>query len=321
MKNLNEEINRIKTLMGILTEDTEDKIAVLLDGTSSAGKSYTAQTLKAVPFHEATDPNQWVVIDSDHFSGMDNDGEKRRLKLDHPNIRDWAKGFESGIVSGLYRKGNPENCIKDLEQSAKKEGKEVNPSDVEKCKNIPENPYENEYIEGTDSRLWYMAQEFKTGPWKKVIFDDIGNDIEKYVPNIKHKILIHSPIDIMLGNIGKRNKSKDKDHHRDPRIPLNQYLNKYEATTSKPDESIGDPTTEPVTKVGLKTLLMDKMFDAYPKYNEEYIDKFINDLGIKDDNTKYWIKVKDNYLSDDQVLINVGSDRQTYIDKIKEKIS
>jgi len=321
MKNLNEEINRIKTLMGILTEDTEDKIAVLLDGTSSAGKSYTAQTLKAVPFHEATDPNQWVVIDSDHFSGADNDGEKRRLKLDHPNIRDWAKGFESGIVSGLYRNGNPENCIKDLEQSAKKEGKEVNPSDVEKCKNIPENPYENEYIEGTDPRLWYMAQEFKTGPWKKVIFDDIGNDIEKYVPNIKHKILIHSPIDIMLANIGKRNKSKDKDHHRDPRTPLNQYLNKYEATTSKPDESIGDPTNEPVTKGGLKTLLMDKMVDKYPDYNEEYIDNFINDLGIKDDSTKYWIKVKDNYLSDDQLLINVGSDQQTYIDKIKEKIS
>ena len=321
MKNLNEEIGRIKSLMGILTEDTEDKIAVLLDGTSSAGKSYTAKTLKAVPFHEATDPNQWVVIDSDHFSGTDNDVEKRRLKLDHPNIRDWAKGFEAGIVSGLYRKGNPENCIKDLEQSAKKEGKEVNPSDVEKCKNIPENPYETEYIEGTDSRLWYMAQEFKTGPWKKVIFDDIGNDIEKYVPNIKHKILIHSPIDIMLANIGKRNKSKDKDHHRDPRTPLNQYLNKYEATTSKPDESIGDPTNEPVTKGGLKTLLMDKMVDKYPDYNEEYIDNFINDLGIKDDSTKYWIKVKDNYLSDDQLLINVGSDQQTYIDKIKEKIS
>jgi hypothetical protein len=319
-RKLNEEINRIKSLMGILTEDTEDKIAVLLDGTSSAGKSYTAKALKAVEFHKATDPNQWVVIDSDHFSGMKKDSEERRLKLDHPNIKNWAKGFDSGIVSGLYRKGNPENCIKDLEQSAKKEGKEVNPSDVEKCKNIPENPYENEYIEGTDSRLWYMAQEFKTGPWKKVIFDDISNDIGKYVPNIKHKVLIHSPIYIMLANVGERNKSDDTDHHRDPRIPLDQYLKKYEATTSKPDETIGDPTTE-ITKGELKTFLMDKMVDTYPKYNEEYIDKFINDLGIKDDNTKYWIKVKDNYLSDDQLLINVGKDQQTYIDKIKEKIS
>ena len=293
MKNLNEEIGRIKSLMGILTEDTEDKIAVLLDGTSSAGKSYTAQTLKAVPFHEATDPNQWVVIDSDHFSGVNNEGEERRLKLDTPDIRDWAKGKEYGIVSSIYRKDG---------------------------KDVPKNPYEDEYIEGTDPRLWYMAQEFKTGPWKKVIFDDIGNDIRKYVPNIKHKILIHSPIYIMLSNVGERNKSDDKNHHRDPRTPLNQYLEKYESTTSKPDESIGDPTTE-ITKGGLKTLLMDKMVDTYPDYNEEYIDNFINDLGIKDDSTKYWIKVKDNYLSDNQVLINVGSNQQTYIDKIKEKIS
>ena len=49
MKNLNEEIGRIKSLMGILTEDTEDKIAVLIDGTSSAGKSMTAKLLDAVP--------------------------------------------------------------------------------------------------------------------------------------------------------------------------------------------------------------------------------------------------------------------------------
>lgn len=289
MKNLNEEINRIKSLMGILTEDTEDKIAVLLDGTSSAGKSYTAKVLKAVEFHEATDPNQWVVIDSDHFTGdAGSEGEKRRLKLDHSNIRDWARGKEYGIVSGLYRRDG---------------------------KDVPENPYEDEYIEGTDPRLWYMAQEFKTGPWKKVIFDDIGNDIGKYVPNIKHKILIHSPIYIMLGNVAERNKSKNKDHHRDPRTPLDQYLKKYEATTSKPDETIGDPTTE-ITKGELKTFLMDKMVDTYPDYNEEYIDKFINDLGIRDGNTKYWIKVKDGYLSN-QVLINVGKDQQNYIDKIK----
>jgi hypothetical protein len=290
MKNLNEQVNRMKSLMGLITEDTEGKIAVLLDGTSSAGKSYTAKELKAVEFYKATDPNQWVVIDSDHFSGMNNDGEKRRLKLDHPNIRDWAEGNDSGIVSGLYRKDG---------------------------KDVPENPYEDEYIEGTDPRLWYMAQEFKTGPWKKVIFDDIGNDIGKYVPNIKHKLLIHSPIYIMLGNVGERNKSDDKDHHRDPRTPLDQYLEKYEATTSMPDETIGDPTTVE-TKGGLKTLLMDKMVDTYPDYNEEYIDRFIDDLGIKDDNTKYWIKVKDGYLSDDQVLINVGSDQQTYIVDIKK---
>ena len=319
MKTLNEEIKRMKSLMGLITEDTEGKIAVLLDGTSSAGKSYTAKALKAVEFYKATDPNEWVVIDSDHFSGLNNDGEKRRLKLDHPNIKNWAKDFDSGIVSGLYRKGGSENCIKDLEQAAKKEGREVNPSDVEKCKNIPENPYEDEYIEGTDPRLWYMAQEFKTGPWKKVIFDDIGNNIEKYVPNIKHKLLIHSPIYVMLGNIKSRNdkavKQNDESLSRNPKDVLKQYLKKYEATTSKPEPTVGDPTTV-ITRKGLKTDLMDAMTEKYPEYDEQYIDGFINDLGVKDDNTKYWIKVKDGYLSN-QVLINVGRDQQTYIDKIK----
>ena len=133
MRTLNEQVHRIKSLMGILTEDTEDKIAILFDGTSSAGKSYTAKQLNAVPFHKATDPNEWVVIDSDHFSGMGNDEEKRRLKLDHPNIRDWAKDFESGIVSGLYKKGGVENCTSDicrapagaLQISGRKEGKSV----------------------------------------------------------------------------------------------------------------------------------------------------------------------------------------------------
>ena len=64
---------------------------------------------------------------------------------------------------------------------------------------------------------------------------------------------------------------------------------------------------------------MDAMTDNYPDYDEEYIDGFIDDLGVKDDNATHWIKVKDNYLSDDQVLINVGDDQQTYITDIKEK--
>ena len=273
-------------------QNTDEKTAVLFDGTSSAGKSYTAKQLNAVPFYMSTDKDEWVVIDSDHFSGVGNDGEERRLKLDHPNIRDWAKDNDQGIVSGLYRKDG---------------------------KNIPENPYESEYIDGTDPRLWYMSQEFKTGGWKKVIFDDIGNGIEKYVDTINHKLLIHSPIYIMLGNIGSRNTSEDTNHHRNPKDVLEQYLQKYVSTTSKPNKTEGDPTTE-ITKEGLKTLLMDKLVDTYPDYNEEYIDGFIKDLGVTTDNVKYWVKVKDGYLLDDQLLINVGDDQQTYINTIGDKL-
>ena len=247
--------------------ENQDKIAVLIDGTSSSGKSVAAQLLKSVPFFKTTDKNQWVQIDSDMFVGMDNDGEKRRLKLDHPNIRDWAEGNDAGIVSGLYRK----------------EGED-----------LPENPYEKEYIEGTDPRAWYMAQEYKVGGWKKVIFDDVSDDILKYVPNIKH-VLLHAPIEILLQNIQAR-KSKDP---RDIDKVLDQYLEKYEATTSKPSEEEGDPNN-PLTKEKLKNLLS--------KYTEdqEYINKFIKELGITGD-SNYYIKAK-NIDPNKTIIINVDKE-------------
>ena len=68
--------------------------------------------------------------------GEGKEGEERRLKLDHPNIRQWAKENEdAGVLSGEYRKDG---------------------------KDVPENPYEKEYIKGTDPKLWYVAQEIKT---------------------------------------------------------------------------------------------------------------------------------------------------------------
>ena len=162
-----------------------------------------------------------------------------------------------------------------------------------------------------------MAQEYKTGPWKKVIFDDIGNDIIKYLPEIKHKLLIHAPLYVLMRNIGGRNKDENIKNHRDPTGVLNQYKEKYEATTSEPDESVGDPTTE-ITRNSLKSLLMGVMNEnEFPEYTEEYIDDFISKLGIKDD-SKYWIKVKNNYLSDDQQLINVDDKQKVYLDKIKQ---
>jgi hypothetical protein len=266
MDDLNEKENMIK-LKDILKEITQNKTAILIDGTSSSGKSVAAQLLKSVPFYKATDPNQWVQIDSDMFVGMGNDGEKRRLKLDHPNIRDWAEGNDAGIVSGLYRKDGED---------------------------LPENPYEKEYIEGTDPRAWYMAQEYKVGGWKKVIFDDVSDDILKYVPNVKH-VLLHAPIEILLQNIQAR-KSKDP---RDIDKVLDQYLEKYEATTSKPSEEEGDPNN-PLTKEKLTNLLS--------KYTEdqEYINKFIKELGITGD-SNYYIKAK-NIDPNKTIIINVDKE-------------
>jgi hypothetical protein len=252
-------------LIDLLKEVTQNKTAILIDGTSSAGKSMAAQLLKAVPFYKATNPDQWIQIDSDMFSGFDNDEEERRLKLDHPNVRKWAKGNEYGMTTILFRR----------------DGKEA-----------PENPYEktNPY-KGGDVRAWYMAQEYKTGPWKKVIFDSINDDILKYVPDVKH-VLLHAPIPILLSNITAR---KEKD----PRaidLVLNQYLEKYEATTSKPSENIGDPNTV-LTKSRLEELLSQYTTD------QKYIDDFIKKLGITG-NGNYYIKAK-NIDPNKTVLINV----------------
>lgn len=265
--------------MGLITEQNQNKIAVLIDGTSSAGKSQTAKMLNAIPYYESNDPNRWVVIDSDHFVGFNNDGEKRRLELDHPNIRSWAQGNEVGMTSGIYRKDGVEN--------------------------IPENPYEDQYL-GGDIRAWYMAQVFKTGPWKKVIFDDVSNTVKKYVPEVKD-VLLHAPIYILLQNVGERNVKGDT---RKPEMVLKQYLEKYEATKERPSENTGDPSTI-LTKKGLQGLLSKSISD------KTFIDSFISQLGITDDG-EYYIKVKDDYLSPDTQLINVDSERTVYLDKFKE---
>ena len=279
--------------MGLLVEQTNDKSVILLDGTSSAGKSYLLKQMNAVPYYESNDPNQWVVIASDDFSGTGEEGregEERRLKLDHPNIRQWAKENEdAGIVSGVYRENGA---------------------------TVPQNPFEKEYHKGTDARLWYVAQEIKTGPWKKIFVDTVDNQLTKYLPNVNFKqILLHTPIYLLVENVSKRNEIAKTDPNfqydsRDIEMVLEQYLEKYYATKEKPSESVGDPTTI-LTKKGLQGLL------SKSTSNKKFIDEFISKLGIVDDG-EYYIKVKENYLTPKTQLINADSQRTVYLDKFKD---
>jgi hypothetical protein len=294
--NLQENIQRIREMMGLLTEENQDKSIVLLDGTSSAGKSHTLKHLKAVPYYEANDPNQWVVIATDDFSGTGDgegkEGEERRLKLDHPNIRKWAKENEdAGIVSGNYRKDG---------------------------KNVPENPYESEYIQGTDPRLWYVAQEIKTGPWKKIAIDDIGKGILQYLPGVKLKyILLHTPLYVLLKNVYERNERAKNDENfknddRDVKMVLDQYAEKYEATKTKPDINEGDPTTI-LTKGGVTDLLQKNGM------SNEGITDFLNKINLTDDGD-YYIKVRDSYMTPETQLINVDSERTIYLKDIDKAL-
>jgi hypothetical protein len=294
--NLQEQISRIQSMMGLLTEEEQDKSIVLLDGTSSAGKSHTLKHLNAVPYYEANDPNQWVVIATDDFSGTGDEGregEERRLKLDHPNIRQWAKENEdAGIVSGIYRK--------------------------EGMKDMPENPYESEYIKGTDPRLWYVAQEIKTGPWKKIVIDDIGKGILQYLPGVKLKyVLLHTPLYVLLKNVYERNERSKNDENfkydnRDVKMVLDQYAEKYEATKTKPDINEGDPTTV-LTKGGVTDLLQKNGM------SDDGIIEFLSKINLTDDGD-YYIKVRDSYMTPETQLINVDSERTVYLKDIDKAL-
>ena len=304
-RNLNEQIHRMKQMMGLLTEEVQEKEIVLIDGTSSAGKSKTAEILKAVPFYKSTNPNQWVQIDSDHFGANDTQSIENRIKYDHagdgPNKN---AGEEFHKEMAQVRKGQ---FFDDGKTKAGDRGMTT--------VGFPKHPHNKDVIVGTDSRNWYMAQEIKYGGHNKIIIDDIGNGILKYLPNEKIKnLLLHAPIYIILKNVGERNEEAKKNNKpnnaRNPKDVLNQYLEKYEATTQKPSIEIGDPTTE-LTKDGLIGLLKSNGLD------DEYIDNFLNELGVDGDSVHY-IKVKDSYMTPTTKLINVDAERTVYLDQFKD---
>ena len=290
--NLQEQISRMKLMMGLLKEEEQEKEIVLIDGTSSAGKSKTAEILNAVPFYESNDPNQWVQIDSDMFGCEDEECIQNRIKYDHfgdgPNPK---AGEEFHKEMSEKRKG----------------GFGENRGDTTVGFHL--HPHNKDLIKGVDSRNWYMAQEVKYGGHNKIIIDDIGNGILQYLPNENIKnVLLHAPIYILLQNVESRKLTQP----RDPKEVLKQYLEKYEATNQKPDITQGDPTTE-LTKDGLIGLLKSNGLD------DEYINDFLNELGIVGDGV-YYIKVKDSYMTPTTKLINVDADRTVYLDQFKDLV-
>jgi hypothetical protein len=292
--NLQENIQRIKQMMGLLTEESQEKEIILIDGTSSAGKSQTAKILKAVPFYESTDPNQWVQIDSDMFGCNDDQCMQNRIKYDHPGDGP-----------------NPQEGEEFHKQMAEKRKGGFGENRGDTTVAFPLHPHNKDLIKGVDFRNWYMAQEVKYGGHKKIIIDDIGNGILQYLPNENVKnLLLHAPIYILLQNVGERNERGDEP--RNPKDVLSQYLEKYEATKQKPSIEIGDPTTE-LTKDGLTGLLKKNGLD------EEFIENFLNELGVVDDDT-YYIKVKDSYMTPTTKLINVDAERTVYLDKFKDLV-
>lgn len=292
--NLQENIQRIRKMMGLITEESQEKEIILIDGTSSAGKSQTAKILKAVPFYESTDPNQWVQIDSDMFGCDDDQCIQNRIKYDHPGDGP-----------------NPQAGEEFHKQMAEKRKGGFGENRGDTTVGFHLHPHQKDLIKNVDFRNWYMAQEVKYGGHNKIIIDDIGNGVLKYLPNENIKnLLLHAPIYILLQNVSERNKKGDEP--RNPKDVLSQYLEKYEATKQKPSIEIGDPTTE-LTRDGLNGLLKKNGLD------DEFIENFLNELGVVDDDT-YYIKVKDSYMTPTTKLINVDAERTVYLDQFKELV-
>ena len=53
--------------------------------------------------------------------------------------------------------------------------------------------------------------------------------------------------------------------------------------------------------------------------DDEFIENFLNKLGVVDDDT-YYIKVKDSYMTPTTKLINVDAERTVYLDQFKELV-
>lgn len=259
---------------------------ILFDGVSSSGKTTSCDILKAKPYTKFTKRDKIIVIGSDDFS----DGENR-IPFDHK-----GKGFDQKSGEAWH---------KTIPELRKGEHKELT---VRGGTNVgwPGHPHHKEIKGNTDPRVWYMYQAALENKDKIIIFDDIGKTILKYLPETTH-ILIHAPIPILLENVKERNRRGDT---RDYTMVLEQYLEKYSCVKRKPNESIGDPNLV-LNKEYLKELL------SKYKIDKKFINKFINELGI-DDNDDYYIKVKSGYLSKDTHLINVDWERRTYLDKIKD---
>lgn len=268
-------------------EDTDNysknNKCILIDGTSSAGKSYMTKGLIE---------KGWVIIGSDDFSGesdrkipFDHDGEGYNLKAGeefHKRMRKERKGDlgKKGATSVAY----------------------------------PGHPKNKEY-KGGDPRVWYMYKDYLYGRGKdkNVIFDDIGDSILKYVPNCEY-ILLYTPLETLKDNVIRRSEKNDK---RGEWVFSDQFMKRYVATENV-DESI-DPNVS-YTKESLTKLLSDPVLQkSFSDDGKLDIDKFIKDLGIKKSGKKYWIKLRKS-LKKGQEIFNTRNktpeDLEEFISKI-----
>lgn len=326
----------------LLFENKDDnRTVILLDGTSSSGKSFTLDSIGAKHFYEKPGKDDYEIIAIDDFlddGPMDDPKSKhnqRRWELEKSaglskEVRDWAKSTGNygccvddflGVMTQATE--DREKTLKKLEDEggSKAEIKDQKKNIADNKKFISEMPKAKDHPEfkpGVDPRIWYMYQQYKNSKSSKIVFDDVQPNIVDYIPKIDGVILLHAPISALIENLRKR-------ENKDPRNPLyvlEDYLAKYEATKEKPTAEEGDPNRV-ITKAALIELLKgttkDKGF-SLSEVDDKYINEYPSKLGIKDDGT-YYIKVKDEYLKKYKpTLINVDDARSEYVNNFKQAV-
>ena len=247
------------------------KRCVLIDGTSSAGKSYMTKGLKK---------KGWIVIGSDDFAGE----SEMKIPFDHA-----GEGYDKEAGEEFHKKMKAERKGGLGERGATTVGFTSHPKNKEFVDSKAEDP-----------RVWYMYQDYLYGRGKNatgVIFDDISDDILKFVPDCEY-ILLYAPLDRLKLNVIGRAEEGDRRGHW---VFSDQFLKRFEATENK-EESFDKEGV--YTKESLKELLSDKALQK--AFNEEGnldVDKFIDDLGVKEDGKQYYMKLR-NPLKDGQKLFN-----------------
>jgi hypothetical protein len=255
----------------LILEEAEasGKRCVLIDGTSSAGKSYMTEGLK---------DKGWVVIGSDDFG----DNSELKIPFDHA-----GDGYDKEAGEEWHKQ------MPELRKEDPKEMQEIGATHI----GWPGHPKNKEFKKVNDTiepykqdhRTWYMYQDYLYGRGKNatgVIFDDISDNILKFIPDCEY-VLLYAPLDILKSNVIARGEKGDKRGHW---VFSDQFLKRFVATENK-EESFDKEGS--YTKETLKALLDDpKLQEAFNGDESLDVDKFISDLGIKEDETKYWLKLR-----------------------------
>lgn len=270
------------------------KPSIVIDGTSSAGKSTMTEVLKN---------SGWITIcGDDFFNDID-----LRIQYDHGGT---GKDLEAGDEF--------HEQMKEVRKNDEKHFQERGGTWVEYKKNPKNKEFKSYKL--NSGITWYIYQDYLYGRGaepgvKGVIFDVIDDDILKCFKkdNVKEPkyLLLYAPLEELKRNVIARRKNDARGSF----VFDDQFVKRYEAKESK-SGSI-DPE-HPYTKQGVIELLDDKELQKSFRDQELDVEKFCNDLGIKKTGVEYFIHRRDT--KDKRDFINTRGESKEKVGEVLLKM-